>query len=135
MPKKSDRKFYQDPKFKDLQKKWYAKLDDAGFKDIEQFHPETMEPREFLISQAGCYSSITDLKRKYRPEVERYWELARAHYWAIHKKRSIHPDLREGYRLWSHLAIEAGRAAYAMGICDKRLRRFIREQEAIFLPK
>lgn len=132
--KKKEAKFYDSKEFKRLQRQWYKKLKTSGFKDVEQFHPDTMEPREMLVSHAGCYSSIGDLRRKYNPETERYWELARAHYWTIHRKWSIDADLREGYRLWSHLAMGVNRVATAMGICNQRLRRFVKEQEAEFLP-
>ena len=124
------KKFYQSPEFLKLQAKWYGKLAKEGHEDIEAIDPHTGDPYPVMTSSRGCYNSSTDVLRKYTSEGERYYELARAHYWVMEGTE----EEREAFRLFSQLGMSSAAVQRAMGLSYKWTREFFKAQEAIFLP-
>ncbi len=125
------KKFYQEEKFLKLQEKWYAKLKKEGHEDIEAIDPSTGDPYAYLHSTRGCYNAAVDVIRKYTPAQERYYELARAHYWLMKGT----DEEKEVFRLFCQRGMSVTAVAKVMGLGYNRVRSIITEQEAIFMPQ
>lgn len=77
------------PGFVDLQKEWYAKLKQTGFKDIEFFHADGNSTDGLLRN------SIGSLMASYTPEGEYYFRKAR---WFLQHHRFSSPREK---RIWA----------------------------------
>ncbi len=124
-------KFYQDEKFNALQKEWYAKLKEEGFHDIETIGSNG-DAYPLMTSGAGCYSSSLDVLRKWSPDKQRYFELARAHYWTM---ADTDPEALDMFRLYAFGGFTFKRVSDLMGCNRKRVSSAIRKEEAKFLPR
>ena len=124
------KKFYQSPEFLKLQAKWYAKLKKEGHEDIEAIDPKTGDPYPVMTTTRGCYNSSSDVLRKYSASSERYFELARAHYWVMDGTE----EEREVFRLHAFMGMRAAAIQRAMGVSYNRIKKLIQAQEALFLP-
>jgi hypothetical protein len=78
--RKKVRKMIKDRKFITLQKKWYAKLREEGFNDIEYFY-EDMEPRDILkktltskIKDAADADNMVYTELFYSHSRQYYWD-------------------------------------------------------------
>lgn len=124
------KKFYQSPEFLKLQAKWYGKLKAEGHEDIEAIDPNTGDPYPVMTSSRGCYNSSSDVLRKYSSEGERYFELARAHYWTMEGTE----EEREAFRLYAFMGMRSSAIQRTMGLSYKWTKEFFKAQEALFLP-
>ena len=124
------KKFYQTPEFQKLQAKWYGKLSKEGHEDIEVIDPQTGDPYPLLHSKRGCYNSAVDVIRKHTPAGERYFELARAHYWDMVGTE----EECEIFRLYAQRGFSVSRISKIMGVSSKNVKALIQNQEALFLP-
>jgi len=124
-------KFYQDKKFVQLQKKWYAKLQKEGFADIETIGPDG-EPMHFLTSGHGCYASNLDAFRKWSPDKQRYYELARNHYWNMPDED---PERKDAFGLYAFGGLSLTRVARLIGWGKKRVAAMVKAEEAFFMPR
>lgn len=125
------KKFYQTEEFLKLQAKWYQKLEKEGHEDIEAIDPSTGDPYPVMTTTRGCYNSSSDVLRKYSASKERYFELARAHYWRMEGTN----EEREAFRLYAHLGMRVAAIQRAMGLSYAKLKKLIKAQEAVFLPQ
>jgi hypothetical protein len=124
------KKFYQTDEFLKKQAKWYAKLEKEGHEDIEAIDPKTGDPYPVMTTSRGCYNSSSDVLRKYSASSERYFELARAHYWTMEGTN----EEREAFRLYAQLGMRVAAIQRAMGVSYDKLKKMIQAQEALFLP-
>lgn len=125
------KKFYQTPEFLKTQAKWYAKLKQEGHEDIEAIDPTTGDPYPLLHSTRGCYNSAVDIIRKHTPAGERYFELARAHYWQMQGT----DEECEVFRLFAQRGMSVAAINRAMGVPNAKVKALIQAQEALFLPQ
>lgn len=78
MGKEDETPWYEQKSFLAERKKWYAKLKEEGFEDIEliNWHDGSAWERMDGVSQA-------DICNTYTPEKERYYQLAKQFYWEM----------------------------------------------------
>lgn len=86
MPRRSKKTVFQSEEFLKLRREWYDKLKESGFKDIEHIDWTDGESGNLLNGM-----SLMDMLRSYKPEQQRYFELA------IQNRQRIYVRHYKGY--------------------------------------
>lgn len=89
----SQDKFYQTAEFRKLRDIWYSRLAREGFKDIEYMLDD--DGGDYLVGP-----NPADIRRHYREDKERYYELARQFYEAKCNEDPRWAGSKEG-QIWS----------------------------------
>lgn len=131
MPKKGET-VWQSETFLNLQKEWYAKLQEDGFEDIEQMDWVNGNPREMLKGRNGNFSSAYEARRAYSPDKQRYWELAGQFYWYILEREEYDDRDKELWKHWLDIGTYAG-SARAYGCCTETGTKVIKRLSAEML--
>lgn len=83
MALKYSNKWYQSKDFLALRHKWYNKANRGSrYKDIEFTDWETGDSGNLLRGM-----SLADMERRWRPDKQRYYELARQHHWTLEERK------------------------------------------------
>ena len=72
-----EKKFYQSKQFVKLQNKWYKKLKQSGFQDLEWYNPDSGFGQGSPFLQTKGNITLGDVRRKYRETAAQYFRLSR----------------------------------------------------------
>jgi hypothetical protein len=116
------------PEFYKLQRDWYKKAAESGFKDIETINPESGNPYRFFNTQSN--SNLTSQKIGEKLHYYRRWSC-----FLVHNPRfSTRPIDLDMARLWADGATWADikrtlKPKYPKGVSDWSINKFLREME------
>lgn len=106
-------KWYTNKDFQKLQYKWYQKLKAAGFHDVETIDWTTGDSMHILNTKT--FKSSAEVVRAYSSDKQRYYELARQHYWDLQEENerasSKKPHSRRVLGVWRRYADGMTKAA------------------------
>ncbi len=129
MVKKKDREWYQEPRFLELRKKWYEKLEKKGFEDIEHTSWDTGEAGDKF--KAGGFRCAADVQRRFGWDKVRYYELACQRVWEMREEGVWDDETIEIFEFhaggWTNKDIHR-----AMGVPKRRISKIIKEQRSKF---
>ena len=131
---------YTSKKFKELQKKWYAKLKETGFKDIER----PTKPGEVGDFYPLLTPSTGYLGRKYSEDVEQYFTLAREFVtsplmqreaplhvmiWELHSEGKKNTEIRSIIREKLKTHLSAGRVSTLLKTLKMDFLAWVKERD------
>ncbi len=125
MPKKSQKPWYQQPKFLKERKKWYDRLAKSGFNDSEIVDWKTGEEGN-LLKGYGNYTSQGDYQRNWSPDKERYFTALRQRSWDM-EAEGYTADQAEAVRLVGE-GETLTHVCKLLGISRAKLKALLEEQ-------
>ena len=117
-----------------LRKEWYDKLEDEGFQDIEN-HDWRSGEAQHLFKSTGSPKNAFEVQRRYSPDKQRYFELARQDYQDMLRdpyKYSL--EEREIMSLWSE-GMRMAEIGRKMGLSVRKVKKVVQAAEDRFLPR
>lgn len=134
----TEQAFYETKEFQKLEKEWYDKLKADGFVDIE--YRVAGKPGEFLVGPNPEY-----FLRRYSPDKERYYELARQWLWYLRAKRpnpgkmvkrvwALHTEGKSIADICQATEYTRGQVARVVRQQKDRMLEAVREMRAPFRP-
>ena len=122
-----DKPWFQRKDFLALRKRWYDKLERAGFEDLE--HTNWSDGSAGHKFKGGGFRSAGDVQRRYSHDKVRYYELASQRYWDM-VDEGFPKEECEVWLKWSQgsskKAIHRG-----YGISMAKINKIIEEQEGL----